>query len=79
MGTKYKIYIQLLDEGTVVYRPTTGEQITDCIFKVLPTQNYDPEDEHWEFTPGKIVRCRIEIKAGEEIRVAYEEVEYESD
>jgi hypothetical protein len=27
-------------------------------FKLLPTGNYDPNDEHWEFVPGSIVRAK---------------------
>ena len=51
------IYIHLLDEGTTVWLPTEGEIVDEMIFKVLPTENYDPENEHWEFPPGTIVRC----------------------
>jgi hypothetical protein len=51
------IYIPLLNEGVPVWRPTEGEMVGDMIFKVLPTDKYDPEDEHWEFPPGTIVRC----------------------
>lgn len=68
------IYIRLLDEGTPVYRPTQGMMIEDLIFEVLPTEDYSPEDEHWEFPPGKIVRCKKEIYGGNEIIVAIEEV-----
>jgi hypothetical protein len=25
---------------------------------LLPTDNYDPNDEHWEFIPGSIVRAK---------------------
>jgi len=47
------------------------------VFEVLPTDNYDPDDEHWEFLPGKIVRCGKEYSnnLGEEIFVAIEEVD----
>jgi hypothetical protein len=65
------IYIQLLDEGVDVWRPTEGEMIADMVFKVLPTENYDPEDEHWEFPPGTIVRCEKQILYGRE---AHEEL-----
>ena len=54
---KREIYIQLLDEGTIVYRPTQGEEISEGIYRVLPTANYDPEDEKWKFLPRTIVRC----------------------
>ncbi|MDR3576148.1 MAG: hypothetical protein P4L50_19955 [Anaerolineaceae bacterium] len=67
------IYIRLLGEGTLVYRPTQGLKIGGLIFKVLPTENYNPEDENWEFPPGTIVRCQKENKGGKEILVAVEE------
>lgn len=71
------IYIQLLDEGTPVWRPTEGEMVADMVFKVLPTENYDPEDEHWEFPPGTIVRCKKQIKhnqEAQEVLVAVEKI-----
>jgi hypothetical protein len=51
------IYIRLLDEGTEVARPTRAVDMGDGTFRVLPTPDYDPEDEHWEFPPGSIVQC----------------------
>jgi len=27
------------------------------ICQIAPTKDYDPEDEHWEFPPGSIVRA----------------------
>jgi hypothetical protein len=51
------IYIQLLNEGTTVYRPALGEILGNGIYKILATENYDPEDEEWEFLPGSIVKC----------------------
>ena len=67
-----KIYIQLLDEGTPTWRPTSGVRMDELIYKVLATKNYDPADEKWEFTPGSIVRCERQEKGGEEIMVAVE-------
>jgi hypothetical protein len=71
---KYLIYIRLLNEGTLVYRPTEGEMLEELVFKVLPTEDYDPDDEQWEFPPGKIVRCVKEIKGDGEVLIAVEEV-----
>jgi hypothetical protein len=48
--------VRLLDDGTACARPTEGEQLADGIFRMLPTPDYDPENEHWEFPPGTIVR-----------------------
>jgi hypothetical protein len=67
-----QIFISLQDEGTIVLRPTQGLWVRDELYEVLPTSNYDPEDEHWEFPPGSIVRCEIVEHNGEKILVAKE-------
>lgn len=56
-GTKQQVYVQLLGEGTVVYRPAMAIHQEDEIYRLSATQGYDPEDEHWEFPPGSLVRC----------------------
>jgi hypothetical protein len=53
------IYIELFDEGVPCRRPTQAIDLENGTFKVLPTPNYDPENEVWEFLPGSIVRCKI--------------------
>lgn len=54
-------------------RPTTGEALGADIYRLLPTPDYDPADEHWEFLPGCIVRCiQITAQGGKEILVARE-------
>ncbi len=52
-----KIYIHLPEESA--YKPTQAIALGDNKFKVLPTPDYDPEDEEWAFLPGTIVRCEI--------------------
>jgi hypothetical protein len=37
---------------------------------VLPTQDYDPNDEEWEFPPESIVECQLENRSGHEVLVA---------
>ncbi|MEW6619278.1 MAG: hypothetical protein AB1422_08075 [bacterium] len=69
---KEEIYIPLLNEGVDVFRPTLGIEIEKNIFKVLPIEKYDPEDERWKFLPGSIVRCKKEIREGKEILIATE-------
>lgn len=54
---KVTIAVQLLEEGTATARPTEAIALENGFFKVLPTPDYDPEDEIWEFLPGSIVRC----------------------
>ncbi|HXD10439.1 MAG TPA: hypothetical protein VN653_10280 [Anaerolineales bacterium] len=50
-----QIYVELLDEGTIVYRPVTATHIKDLIFKI---EGAVPETETWAFLPGEIVECR---------------------
>ncbi len=66
------IYVPLLDEGTLVVRPTQGVSLGGDLYRVLATPNYDPDDEHWEFPPGSVVRGVMEKRDGEEIVVARE-------
>lgn len=66
------IYVALLDEGTLVLRPTQGVALAGGVYRLLPTLDYDPEDEHWEFAPGSLVRCVKEIRNNEEVLIARE-------
>jgi hypothetical protein len=54
--TKVTVYVRLLEEGTSVWRPTEAVQLANGLYELLPTPDYDPEDEKWEFPPGSIVR-----------------------
>ncbi len=66
---KVKIYVRLLNEGTDVSRPTEALNLGGGLFKILPTEHYDPEDERWEFPPGSVVRGEpIEDAAGTYLR-----------
>ena len=51
-----EVYVQLLGEGTTVFRPTKALRIRADVVQLLATDDYDPEDEDWEFKPGSIVR-----------------------
>lgn len=53
-----EIHVRLLDEGTDCSRPTKAVNVGKGLFRLLPTKNYDPEDERWEFLPGSIVRAK---------------------
>lgn len=64
------VYVRLLDEGTDVFRPTEAEHAAEGVFRLLPTPDYDPDDEHWEFLPGALVRCQImRLHGGERLVV----------
>ncbi len=64
------VYVRLLNEGTDVMRPTEAAQVRAGVLRLLPTDDYDPEDEHWEFPPGSVVSCEQETREGEVILVA---------
>jgi hypothetical protein len=64
------IHLPLLDEGTDVVRPTLGVELGGGLYLVLPTSDYNPADEKWEFPPGSIVKCDIQKRSGGEVLVA---------
>lgn len=64
------IYIPLLNEGTDVIRPTKGAPVGERLFQVLPTPDYSPDLEEWEFPPGSIVQCALEKRESREVLVA---------
>lgn len=53
-----EIHVRLLGEGTNCSRPTQGVIVGHRLFRLLPTTDYNPDDEHWEFLPGSIVRAK---------------------
>jgi hypothetical protein len=67
-----------LGEGTDVLRPTHGLMLKNGFYKVLPTHDYDPEDEDWEFIPGSVVRCLLETHEGQQLLVAKELIRFRS-
>ncbi len=66
------IYVRLLEEGTPVWRPTLAIPLDDGRFKLLATNNYDPKDEDWEFSPGSVVRGEMMHLGGKMVLVAAE-------
>jgi hypothetical protein len=64
------VYIPLLNEGTSVVRPTQAIRRRENVYQVLPTSDYDPDDEEWEFPPGTSVECELETRSGQDVLVA---------
>lgn len=64
------IYIQLLGEGTIVYRPVPAIEIGENIFQLKGEEIYDPDDEEWEFLPGTKVKVKQKELEGENVLVA---------
>lgn len=54
-----EIYVNLLEEGTPTWRPTQAVDLGNGLYKLLPTPDYDPEDEVWEFPPSSVVPARL--------------------
>jgi hypothetical protein len=51
-----ELQVKLVNEGTDVSRTTRALDLGEGLFRLLPTPDYDPEDEEWEFVPGATVR-----------------------
>jgi hypothetical protein len=68
------LYIRLLNEGTEVMRPTTGRLLAPNLVQILPTSDYDPAVEEWEFPPGTKVRFVTETQGDREVFVARQRV-----
>jgi len=67
------IYIQLLGEGTKVYRPVQAILLEKNIYKIL-NHNYDPEDEEWEFVPDTKVLVEKKELEGKLVLVAVKKI-----
>jgi len=68
-----QIYIQLLGEGTKVYRPVPALEIENNLYEIKGFEIYDPEDEVWQFTPGSYVLVEEQNLDGENVLVAIQE------
>ncbi len=51
-----QIYVELLDEGTIVHRPVPAIHIKDMIFKI---EGNVPETETWVFYQEKLLSVNI--------------------
>ena len=64
------VFVRLLGEGTVVFRPTTAEFLTDTTARLLPVAGIAPGDEQWEFEPGSLVRVEKRLLGEQEVLLA---------
>lgn len=69
-NTETTVYVDLLDEGVFVMRPAAGCHLSENIYRLLPTDGYNPEVETWRFAPGSAVECVWERHSGEDLLVA---------
>lgn len=57
MSTTVPVYVRIPDEyGAMLTRAIPLE---NGLYKIMPTPDYDPKIEDWEFAPGSIVRCEL--------------------
>ena len=45
LGQPITVCVQLMGEGTTVYRPTQTTPAGSELVRLLPTEDYDPDDE----------------------------------
>lgn len=57
MSTTVPIYVRIPDEYGAML--TQAIPLENGLYKILPTPDYDPKLEDWEFVPGSIVRCEL--------------------
>ncbi|GAB3781613.1 hypothetical protein GCM10028818_36060 [Spirosoma horti] len=67
------IYIQLLGEGTRVFRPVPALLIEDGLYELRGHELYDPKDEIWEFPPGTLVLAEQRFLSGGAALIAVRE------
>lgn len=54
-----KIYVKILNEDLIVYRPVLANSIRENTFKIIDKHNFlDDFDEELEFVFGDIVKCK---------------------
>lgn len=68
------VHVELLDEGTPTLRPVEAVPLGDDCYRLVPTPDYDPEDETWAFLPGTVVRCLRQDRSDGPALVAVKEV-----
>lgn len=68
-----EIYIQLLEEGTKVYRAVPAIELEKNIFEVRGHDIYELEDEVWEFLPGTHVEVEEQKLNGNLVLIAIRE------
>lgn len=67
---KKDIYVQLLNEGTKVYRPVPSTKIENNIYRIEGSEIHDPKDEIWKFIPGDVVIVEEQNLEGKNVLVA---------
>jgi hypothetical protein len=58
------IYIQLLDEGSIAYRPVPATKFSARTYLIAGQDSYEDLEERWEFEPGERVVCEWKKLSG---------------
>ncbi|MCA1934620.1 MAG: hypothetical protein LDL37_04150 [Asticcacaulis sp.] len=51
------LYVELMDEGTTVYRPAKAYRLNEHLL-VLSNEYHDPTTENWSVLPGTLITLR---------------------
>jgi hypothetical protein len=70
MSNTVQIYVEVLNEGSPTLRSTQAIEQGNGILKLLPADNYNPQDEQWAFPPGSLVRGEKKMNGKKEILFA---------
>lgn len=73
-----RIMVQLLNEGTVCYRPVPAIQVSENIFILQGYDIYNPEDEKWEFLPGETIYAEMRNLSDGECLVSLRRVNHDT-
>ncbi|MCP5362258.1 MAG: hypothetical protein H6908_06480 [Hyphomicrobiales bacterium] len=46
------------------FQPTSARGLGNGLYEVLPTPQYDPKEQQWEFPPGSIVHLEKKVLPG---------------
>lgn len=75
MQNRTTIYIELLEEGTRVWRPVEAERQPNDTFLIVEQEV--PEDEQWQFLPGERVAVEAQEREEGEVFVAVSLADYQ--
>ncbi len=65
------VYVELLNEGTLFYRPVEADKNPDGSYTLSLSQ---PESEEWEFPPGSTVECEWRQQREDNLLLAIREL-----
>jgi len=61
------VYVALLNEGTVAWRPVPARHLGDSRYELL---GIVPSQEEWQFSSGQTVECEMQVLSDSEALIA---------